>query len=94
MSENGEIYTASKNFTLPPALTALTNFNSAYTHNTAPVTIGCRAATRWSTRGAGCLRRARVASLDLHRQPFLLLLGLHVPVLHLSLQANLVLVEV
>ena len=29
MSENGEIYTASKNFTLPPALTALTNFNSA-----------------------------------------------------------------
>ena len=28
MSENGEIYTASKNFTLPPALTALTNFNS------------------------------------------------------------------
>ena len=31
MSENGEIYTASKNFTLPPALTALTNFNSAKT---------------------------------------------------------------
>ena len=30
MSENGEIYTASKNFTLPPALTALTNFNSAH----------------------------------------------------------------
>ena len=29
MSENGEIYTASKNFTLPPTLTALTNFNSA-----------------------------------------------------------------
>ena len=29
MSENGEIYTASKNFTLLPALTALTNFNSA-----------------------------------------------------------------
>ena len=29
MSENGEIYTASKNSTLPPALTALTNFNSA-----------------------------------------------------------------
>ena len=28
MSENGEIYTASKNFTLPPALTALTNFTS------------------------------------------------------------------
>ena len=65
-----------------------------YTRNTAPVTIGCRAATRWSTRGAGCLRRARVASLDLHRQPFLLLLGLHVPLLHLLLQAILVLVEV
>ena len=29
MSENGEIYTAGKNFTLPPALAALTNFNSA-----------------------------------------------------------------
>ena len=28
MSENGEIYTAGKNFTLPPALTALTNFTS------------------------------------------------------------------
>ena len=30
MSENGEIYTAGKNFTLPPALTALTN--STYAH--------------------------------------------------------------
>ena len=29
MSENGEIYTAGKNFTLPPAVTALTNSNSA-----------------------------------------------------------------
>ena len=28
MSENGEIYTADKNSTLPPALTALTNSNS------------------------------------------------------------------
>ena len=28
MSENGEIYTASKNFTLPLALTALTNSTS------------------------------------------------------------------
>ena len=27
-SENGEIYTAGKIFTLPPAVTALTNFNS------------------------------------------------------------------
>ena len=29
MSENGEIYTAGKNFTLPPAVTALTNITSA-----------------------------------------------------------------
>ena len=29
MSENGEIYTAGKNFTLLPALTALTNSTSA-----------------------------------------------------------------
>ena len=29
MSENGEIYSAGKIFTLPPALTALTNFTSA-----------------------------------------------------------------
>ena len=28
MSENAEIYTAGKNFTLPPAVTALTNFTS------------------------------------------------------------------
>ena len=30
MSENEEIYTAGKNFTLPPALTALTNSTSAH----------------------------------------------------------------
>ena len=30
MSENGEIYTAGKNFTLPPALTALTNSTSEF----------------------------------------------------------------
>ena len=29
MSENGEIYTANKNFTLPPAVTAVTNSTSA-----------------------------------------------------------------
>ena len=29
MSENGEIYTAGKNFTLPPALTTWTNSTSA-----------------------------------------------------------------
>ena len=28
ISENGEIYTAGKNFTLPPAVTAMTNSNS------------------------------------------------------------------
>ena len=28
MSENGENYTAGKNFTLPPAMTALTNLTS------------------------------------------------------------------
>ena len=28
MSENGEIYTAGKNFTLPPAVTAVTNLTS------------------------------------------------------------------
>ena len=28
MSENGEIYTAGKNFTLPPAVTARTNLTS------------------------------------------------------------------
>ena len=32
MSENGEIYTADKNFTLPPAVTALTNSTSAQPH--------------------------------------------------------------
>ena len=31
MSENGEIYTAGKNFTLPPALTAWTNSTSVIT---------------------------------------------------------------
>ena len=30
MSENGEIYTAGKNFTLPPAVTGWTNSTSAY----------------------------------------------------------------
>ena len=30
MSENGEIYTAGKNFTLPPALTGWTNSTSVY----------------------------------------------------------------
>ena len=30
MSENGDNYTAGKNFTLPPAVTALTNSTSDY----------------------------------------------------------------
>ena len=33
MSENGEIYTAGKNFTLPPAVTAWTNSTSAWHFN-------------------------------------------------------------
>ena len=32
MSENGEIYTAGKNFTLPPALTGWTNSTSGFGH--------------------------------------------------------------
>ena len=32
MSENGEIYTAGENFTLPPALTAWTNSTSDHPH--------------------------------------------------------------
>ena len=39
MSENGEIYTAGKNFTLLPALTALTNSNSV-TIFIIPIMIG------------------------------------------------------
>ena len=35
MSENGEIYTADKNFTLPPAVTALTNSTSVHSQYTA-----------------------------------------------------------
>ena len=31
MSENGDIYITGKNFTLPPAVTALTNFTSVPT---------------------------------------------------------------
>ena len=31
MSENGEIYSAGQNFTLPPALMAVTNLNSGLT---------------------------------------------------------------
>ena len=34
MSDNGEIYTADKNFTLPPAVTALTNSTSDFEFET------------------------------------------------------------
>ena len=41
MSENGEIYTAGKNFTLPPALTTWTNFTSdAWNPATRTLNIG------------------------------------------------------
>ena len=39
MSENGEVYTAGKNFTLPPAVTALTNSTSAPPHPTPPLIV-------------------------------------------------------
>ena len=39
MSENGEIYTAGKNFTLPPAVTAVTNSNSVQYLSIQPVHI-------------------------------------------------------
>ena len=37
MSENIEIYTAGKNFTLPPAVTAVTNLTSVYIKATSSV---------------------------------------------------------
>ena len=39
MSENGEIYTAGKNFTLPPALTAWTNSTSVISIITSIIAI-------------------------------------------------------
>jgi len=41
MSENGEIYTAGKNFTLPPAVTAWTNSTSACWPENAYFDIDC-----------------------------------------------------
>ena len=43
MSENGEIYTAGRNFTLPPALTALTNSTSGMTPSHLPFNIAWKA---------------------------------------------------
>ena len=40
MSENGEIYTTGKNFTLPPALTAWTNSTSVLHVNTILLIFG------------------------------------------------------
>ena len=39
MSENGEIYTAGKNFTLPPGLTGWTNFTSGFRGPKLPQTV-------------------------------------------------------
>ena len=39
MSENGEIYTADKNFTLPPALTAWTNSTSVHPTPSLPIRL-------------------------------------------------------
>ena len=64
MSENGEIYTAGKNFTLPPALTGWTNStsaedkcNSCTKEKTSEQTRGGRhghlGQTLWGERGGG-----------------------------------------
>ena len=47
MSENGEIYAAGKNFTLPPALTAWTNSTSALWLSVTPTLA--LTATLWHT---------------------------------------------
>ena len=41
MSENGKIYTAGKNFTLPPALTAWTNSTSELSDYLQSVPMRC-----------------------------------------------------
>ena len=41
MSENAEIYTAVKNFTLPPAVTALTIFTSVFALSLLAEKEGC-----------------------------------------------------
>ena len=40
MSENGEIYIAGKNFTLPPAVTGVTNSTSEYINNQLTASLG------------------------------------------------------
>ena len=42
MSENGEIYTAGKKFTLPPAVTAWTNLTSANPFFNSGVKVKCK----------------------------------------------------
>ena len=52
MSENGEIYTAGKNFTLPPALTALTNSTSGMALEIRQVQEARRSTVKVFSRGA------------------------------------------
>ena len=47
MSENGEIYTAAKNFTLPPAVTAVTNSTSENTHRVCYEMFPLHPHTKW-----------------------------------------------
>ena len=42
MSVSGEIYTAGKNFTLPVAVTAVTNLTSAPHHQKGVITFGTK----------------------------------------------------
>ena len=51
MSKNGEIYTAGKNFTLPPALTAWTNSTSASGLPIAVDVILCATRNKWRGQG-------------------------------------------
>ena len=84
MSENGEIYTTGKNFTLPPALTAWTNSTSAVslTEKKLPAMVwgvGCGVSS-WSKHTSFtnifCIGRAGTLSVDvglgggLQKSPF------------------------
>ena len=67
MSENGKIYTADKNFTLPPAVTAVTNSTSALYHSyhTKHKLSISRRTRRWfNWKTATCLKR------KIHSSPF------------------------
>ena len=65
MSENGDIYTAGKNFTLPPAVTAWTNSTSVQLKCVlvTPVTVKCpnissHVFTSWATQLLCCATAA------------------------------------